>query len=75
MKIIKKTIEVNTFLDNNGGPTCGYALGRAREECPFYYGDPSGSNEACAINNEPLVRNYNGMGYLIPTRTCPIWNP
>lgn len=73
------TLTIKRFRDKEGNPTCARNF-QTGEVCQFFTTTRFGSIEMCGYLNdaehidEVLERRNGSLGYLIPSRTCPLWN-
>ena len=69
---LEKTIKVAAYTVD-AIPVCAinFNLG---EVCRFLTTIHFGCTDICSANNEILIRNRSGEGFLIPSDTCPIWS-
>jgi hypothetical protein len=68
-----KTIKVEAYRDPEGRPTCAVNFCEGKY-CKFYETASFGTVEVCAFDNEIELSRYEGKGYLIPSKKCPIWS-
>jgi hypothetical protein len=72
---MKKTIQIEAFIDENKNPTCAIDLDDSLQFCIFYhYGRGVYNNEECSFDGTALKRRAQGKGHLIPSKTCPLWS-
>ena len=70
-----KTIEVKDYIDKEGNPSCANNFNTG-EVCEFYLTSNFGTKEHCffAKDGSLLERRALGLGSLIPSRYCKIWD-
>ena len=70
-----RTITITAYRDPAGRPTCAADF-RAGLVCRLLQSARMGSVDVCALQTgrRPCLERYDlGTGYLMPTKTCPVW--
>jgi hypothetical protein len=72
---MKKTIQIEAFIDENENPTCCLDIDDNLQFCVFYnFGRGIYNDEVCTYDGTALKRRSQGAGHLIPSETCPLWS-
>lgn len=66
-----KTITVEVFRDPDGKPTCSLVWGH--QSCQWVGSRAMGMKEICLLTGIDLRRVPNGVGFLQPVHSCPLW--
>ena len=67
---MKRTIEIEVFVDPEGKPICSLEPGK---DCQFLRFTHYGTRPVCGFGEQQeLYRGMNGIGYIQPSRNCPV---
>ena len=71
---MKKSIELEVFVDGKNKPICAKYLGYAgpHERCMFLRLKNFGTKPTCLFSNSKIMGNF-GTDYLRPNDKCPLW--